>query len=70
LHTRLLRELANPPGVRFIDTAPEVDGQYDELFIDLVHFTQAGRERLAGSFLTGVREILLTHPRLRCRPAA
>ncbi len=70
LHTRLLRQLAKPPGVHFIDAAPGVDGEYRELFIDLIHFTQPGRERLAENLLAGIREILLTHPRLHCRPAA
>ena len=70
LHTRLLRQLARPPGVRFIDTAPGVDGEYRDLFIDLIHFTQAGRERLADRLLAGIRGILIEHPRLRCRPAA
>jgi lysophospholipase L1-like esterase len=68
LHTQLLRQLAKPPGVRFIDTAPGVDGEYRYLFLDLIHFTQAGRERLAGRLLAGIREILIAHPRLRCRP--
>jgi lysophospholipase L1-like esterase len=70
LHTRLLRQLPKPPGVHLIDTAPGVDGEYRELFIDLIHFTQPGRDRLAGNFLNGIREILGSHPRLRCRPAA
>ena len=70
LHTRLLRQLPKPPGVHFIDTSPGLDGEYRELFVDLIHFTQPGRERLAGNLLNGMREILLTHPRLRCRPAA
>jgi lysophospholipase L1-like esterase len=67
LHTRLLRRLAQPPGVRFIDTAAGVDGEYESLFIDLIHFTQAGRERLADRMLAGLRETLIAHPRLRCR---
>jgi lysophospholipase L1-like esterase len=70
LHTRLLRQLAKPPAVHFLDTSPGIDGEYRDLFVDLIHFTQPGRERLAGNLLNGIREILLTHPRLRCRPAA
>jgi hypothetical protein len=71
LHTRLLRQLAKPPGVRFIDTAPGLDGEYREIFLDLVHFRQPGRERLAANLLAaGIREILITHPWLHCRPAA
>ena len=69
LHSRLLRQLPKPPGVYFIDTAPGLDGEYREHFLDLVHFTQPGRERLAGNILAGIRAILLTHPRLSCRPA-
>ena len=70
LHTRLLRRLASPPSVRFLDTAPGVDGEYQGLFVDLIHFTQAGRDRLADRLLAGLREVLIAHPRLRCRPAA
>lgn len=68
LHSRLLREIAEQTGAHFIDTAPGVDGEYRELFIDLVHFTQAGRERLAENILDGIRPILLSHPRLHCEP--
>jgi len=68
LHTRLLREIARPPAVHFLDTAPGLDGEYHEHFIDLVHFTQPGRERLAGNVLDGIRGILLGHPRLHCVP--
>jgi hypothetical protein len=70
LHTRLLRQLAKLPGVHVIDSAPGLDGQYREHFLDLVHFTQPGRERLAANLLAGIREILISHPRLHCRPAA
>jgi lysophospholipase L1-like esterase len=67
LHTRLLRRLASPPGVRFLDTAPGLDGEYQDRFVDLIHFTQAGRDRLADRLLAGLRELLAAHPRLRCR---
>jgi lysophospholipase L1-like esterase len=69
LHTRLLRRLASPPGVRFLDTAPGVDGEYQGLFVDLIHFTQAGRDRLADRLLAGLREVLSSDPKLRCRQA-
>jgi lysophospholipase L1-like esterase len=68
LHTRLLREIATPPSVHFIDTAADLDGEYRELFVDLVHFTQPGRDRLAANLLDGIRGILIDHPRLRCVP--
>lgn len=68
LHTRLVRGLAAEAGVSFVDATPELDGEYQTYFADLVHFNQAGRERLTRNVFDGIREILETHPRANCRP--
>jgi lysophospholipase L1-like esterase len=70
LHTRLVRDLASRTEARFVEVRAGIDGEYEKYFIDLVHFNQAGRERLAENMLDGIREVLASHPRARCRPRA
>ena len=57
-HTKLLEQLAQQhPEITFVDTQPALDGQH-ELFIDAVHFTQDGRQRLAETFFANLKPIL------------
>jgi lysophospholipase L1-like esterase len=58
IHTELIRVIADEnPHVHYIDASKGLDGVYDQ-FIDLVHFTEEGRERLARNILDGLRPIL------------
>lgn len=69
-HTRVVRRVGEKFGVPVIDTSPGLDGAYQDAFIDLIHMTQLGRERLAENVLAGLEELLRSDPRLRCRPRA
>jgi hypothetical protein len=53
-----------------IDTSEGLDGAYRDAFVDLVHFTQTGRDRLARNLLDGIRPLLLAAPRPACVPRA
>lgn len=57
-HTFIVRQLAQKnPEVCFVDTRPVLDGDYAD-YIDLVHFTQEGREKLAEVFFNGIKDTL------------
>jgi lysophospholipase L1-like esterase len=57
-HSALVRELAGQhPEVIYIDTHPHLDGEHEK-FIDLMHFTQPGRQQLAETFFEGLHEML------------
>lgn len=59
LQTALLRRLAAPEhGVTFVDAGSGLAGAYGDAFVDLVHFTQAGRERMAANVAAGIRALL------------
>jgi len=66
LHTRLVRALGESEDVVIVDTSEGLDGVYQDQYIDLVHFTQSGRDRLAEHFLAGITPILLADPTLGC----
>ena len=58
IHTTIVQQLAQQhPEVRFVDTHPNLDGDHEK-FIDLMHFTQAGRQQLAESMFAGIRDLL------------
>ena len=40
------------------DTSPDLDGAYRSAYIDPMHFTQEGRDRLARHILDGIRDLL------------
>jgi len=68
LHTRLVEQIGRELGVQVIDTTPGLDGAWRDAYIDLVHYTEKGRERLAQRVFEGLRERLAEDPRLHCRP--
>jgi lysophospholipase L1-like esterase len=70
MHTRLVKELGRAGGVPVIDTTPGLDGAYDSSYIDLVHFTEVGRERLAEMVFRGLVPLLSEEPRPGCAPRA
>jgi lysophospholipase L1-like esterase len=58
LHTRLVKETGAQYGVTVIDTSRELDGAWQDGFIDPMHLTQTGRDRLARNLLEGLLPIL------------
>ncbi len=66
LHNRMLPQLASPPAVRFADSSPGMDGHYEDAFVDLIHLTQTGRERLSANLVEALRPSLLAAVRARC----
>ena len=58
LHTRLVRETGKQYDVAVIDTSRDIDGHWEDAFIDPMHLTQAGRDRMARNMLEGLRPIL------------
>ncbi len=70
IHTEVVLDVGRRLGVPTFDTSPGLDGAYRDAYVDIAHFNQLGRGRLAAHFLAGLREILATHPRSRCRPRA
>lgn len=60
VHSLIVKELADAhPDVDFIDTHSNLDGVSDQ-YIDLVHFTQAGRQQLAETIFAGIENRLET----------
>jgi lysophospholipase L1-like esterase len=58
VHSMILRQLAQQhPEVLFVDTHPNLDGDNDK-FVDLMHFTEAGRQQLAETMFAGIRDVL------------
>ena len=52
---------------RCIDMTAGVDGQWDDdLYLDIVHFTEAGNERVAGVIFRQLVPILAERDGLRC----
>ncbi len=69
LHSLLVRQVGEKHGVPVIDTMEGLDGAYQDAFIDPIHFTQTGRERLADHMLNGLRATLSAAP-ASCRERA
>lgn len=67
LHSRIVELVAHRSGALAIDTSHDLDGAYQDLYVDLVHFTQAGRDQLAENVLEGLTPTLTEHPALHCR---
>jgi lysophospholipase L1-like esterase len=66
LHTPLVLALSEAEDVIGVDTSLGLDGVYQDQYIDLVHFTQSGRDRLAEHFLAGILPALRADPTLGC----
>jgi lysophospholipase L1-like esterase len=67
LHTLLVRQLADTYGVLAIDTSPGLDGAWEDAYVDPIHLTQLGRERLAENVFRGLAG-MLSEPSPGCRP--
>ena len=66
-HNRMVRLLSREERVPFIDTAQALDGQWDDdFYLDIVHFTEAGNERVAGVVFRQLLPILAERDRLHC----
>jgi lysophospholipase L1-like esterase len=58
-HNRMVRLLSVEEGVPLIDAAKDIDGAWDDdLYLDIVHFTERGNERMAGMMFHGLLPIL------------
>ncbi len=65
-HNRLARLLAAESGAPLIDMAADVDGVWDDdLYLDIVHFTERGHERVAQTMFEALLPILASEG-LRC----
>jgi peptidoglycan/LPS O-acetylase OafA/YrhL/lysophospholipase L1-like esterase len=66
-HNRIVKIIAREKGAPLIDMAAGVDGVWDEdLYLDIVHFTEAGNERVAGLMFRALLPILAERHGLRC----
>ena len=65
-HNRMVKLIAREEGAPLIDMAAGVDGQWDDdLYLDIVHFTERGNERVAGLMFRALLPILARHG-VRC----
>jgi peptidoglycan/LPS O-acetylase OafA/YrhL/lysophospholipase L1-like esterase len=68
-HNRMVKLIAREEGAPLIDMAKGVDGVWDDdLYLDIVHFTEAGNERVAGLMFRALLPILADRDGLRCVP--
>ena len=66
-HNWMVRLLSAEEGVPVIDTTESLDGQWDDdLYLDIVHFTEAGNERAAEAIFHHLLPILAEREGLRC----
>jgi peptidoglycan/LPS O-acetylase OafA/YrhL/lysophospholipase L1-like esterase len=66
-HNRMVKLLAREEGAPLIDMAAGVDGVWDaDLYLDIVHFTEAGNERVANLMFRSLIPILAERHGLRC----
>jgi peptidoglycan/LPS O-acetylase OafA/YrhL/lysophospholipase L1-like esterase len=66
-HNRLVRLIARDENAPLIDMTDGVDGVWDDdLYLDIVHFTEAGNERVAGLIFRQLVPILAERDGLRC----
>ena len=63
----MVKKIANAAGVPFIDTTPNLDGNWDaDLYLDLAHFTQKGNDLIAQHIFDGLVPVLQRDETLRC----
>ncbi|HEY1885813.1 MAG TPA: acyltransferase family protein, partial [Roseiarcus sp.] len=66
-HNRMVKLIAREEGAPLIDMAAGVDGVWDDdLYLDIVHFTERGNERVAGLMFRSLLPILAERHNLRC----
>jgi peptidoglycan/LPS O-acetylase OafA/YrhL/lysophospholipase L1-like esterase len=66
-HNRLIKLIARNEGAPLIDMTDGVDGVWDDdLYLDIVHFTEAGNERVADLVFRRLVPILAEREGLRC----
>ncbi|MDF2116863.1 acyltransferase family protein [Roseiarcaceae bacterium H3SJ34-1] len=67
---RIVENVAKRTGTPFVDTRPGLDGKWDDdLFVDIVHFTQKGSNRIAKTMFDKLSSELAHEPTMNCRPA-
>ncbi|MDB5532675.1 MAG: hypothetical protein JWO28_990 [Hyphomicrobiales bacterium] len=67
---RIVENVATRTGTLFIDTRPGLDGKWDDdLFVDIVHFTQKGSNRIAKTMFDKLASELAHEPTMNCKPA-
>jgi len=66
-HSRMVKLIAREEGAPLIDMAEGVDGVWDDdLYLDIVHFTEAGNERVASLMFRSLLPILAERDGLHC----
>jgi peptidoglycan/LPS O-acetylase OafA/YrhL/lysophospholipase L1-like esterase len=66
-HNRMVKLIARAEGAPLIDMADGVDGVWDDdLYLDIVHFTERGNERVAGLMFRALLPILAEREGVRC----
>ena len=66
-HNRMVKLIARNEGAPLIDMADGVDGIWDEdLYLDIVHFTERGNERVAGLMFRALLPMLAERHNVRC----
>jgi lysophospholipase L1-like esterase len=66
-HNRMVKLIARAEGAPLIDMAAGVDGVWDDdLYLDIVHFTERGNERVASLMLRDLLPILAERHGVKC----
>ena len=66
-HNRMVKLIAREEGAPLIDMAAGVDGVWDDdLYLDIVHFTEGGNERVAAFMFRALLPILAERHGVRC----
>jgi lysophospholipase L1-like esterase len=66
-HNRMVKLIAREEGAPLIDMAAGVDGVWDsDLYLDIVHFTEAGNERVAGLMFRALLPLLAHRHGVHC----
>ena len=67
-HNRIVKNVARRTGALFVDTRPGLEGEWDaDLFVDIVHFTQKGSNRIAKTMFDRIASELAREPTMNCR---
>jgi|GEM_PF-1781955 len=66
-HNRMVKLIAREEGAPLIDMAAGVDGDWDDdLYLDIVHFTERGNERVADLMFKALLPILVERHEVKC----